>query len=924
MLPLTAIPLLALMLSDNVVAFVSIGGGASSHVSITGTALLQKVKETCRAVAEGSGHEFNPTGNSPEELVQACLGPTAAGEVSAAKFRSALQTIYMQNGNVDCQHADSAPHHFNSEAFLEGRGLITGGVAVIKVNLRNENFQAARETLGKVLHTLQDFYSHSNWVELGYTEPYVNLIRPDLPLENLADRDTATCSDCASGTCPNQILPNILQEKKLTSGYMGNSSPTKPKGKCSHGGAADQTSTVVPRGGISKDERRSDNAALHTAAVSAATAASLQLLEDIRGAAGDNDFLRMMGIARSSVLCFVIDTTGSMSDDIDEAKAVANDIINSKRGTQDEPSEYILVPFNDPKVGPLIRTNDADVMKKKIAELKANGGGDEPEMCLSGLRLALTSAPASSYIYVFTDATAKDIYLRDAILALIRSTKTTVSFFLTNVIGRRRRSLTVSSFDGYRAITLASGGQVIQVSKTNLPEATDIILDTSTSALVTVLQRSRNPGKQEMFPFTLDASLKNITLYITGNKISFTLTSPAGETQSNDETSGKLGIIQTVGNLRRIRLYEDKEAGTWRININSNEPYTLKVTGQSIITFIYDFVEAFQGPHPGYAAITGLPQAGQPVTLLLSVMGRKGPSSVTINTIGLVTTSVPENVSSGTPIDMGNGDIVVTISSVPKGEFVVMLNGTDTVSNTQIQRQSTTQMSTSKVAIKAVVDSSMEPGKVVSIPFSVLTQGPGGNFAITARNGEEFPMSYPKTLTLTTGQQSKATLTITPPATTPSGTDVTLIIEAKSPSGADSNYAVLRFSVANKITDFIQPSCEVVEVQADGCPEDVTHCDGYWWELSANLTDGNGTGIERITLRQGGGDFSYTSLNAPLIHATYNASCCSQIVEFIAVDKVGNVGKCYHSIVRSGGSPALSPSLLLWLSLLVPAIISWP
>lgn len=32
----------------------------------------------------------------------------------------------------------------------------------------------------------QDFYSHSNWVELGYTETYINLIRPDLPLANLA------------------------------------------------------------------------------------------------------------------------------------------------------------------------------------------------------------------------------------------------------------------------------------------------------------------------------------------------------------------------------------------------------------------------------------------------------------------------------------------------------------------------------------------------------------------------------------------------------------------------------------------------------------------------------------------------------------------------------------------------------------------
>lgn len=128
----------------------------------------------------------------------------------------------------------SAPHHFNSEDFLGGRRLITEGMVAIKANVREENFQAARETLGKVLHTLQvkvqlgikklkgklrnevekqtgtewrtgckcvsmyyqDFYSHSNWVELGYTEPYINLIRPDLPLENLAG---VCMSICISG-----------------------------------------------------------------------------------------------------------------------------------------------------------------------------------------------------------------------------------------------------------------------------------------------------------------------------------------------------------------------------------------------------------------------------------------------------------------------------------------------------------------------------------------------------------------------------------------------------------------------------------------------------------------------------------------------------------------------------------------------------
>ncbi|XP_047432280.1 von Willebrand factor A domain-containing protein 7-like [Mugil cephalus] len=915
------IALLIMALSGPTLAFVPIGGGGSTHVSITRKAVLQKVEEACRVVVEAAGHEFKPTGTSPEQLVQACLGPTAAGEVSGSKFHSSLQEIYFQNRMVDRDFVNSAPHHFNSEAFLEGRALITEGTVAIKANIRNENFQAARETLGRVLHTLQDFYSHSNWVELGYTEPYDNLIIPSLPLENLADKDTATCYDCETGACPNPILANILEEKKLTSGYMGIFSASKPKGKCSHGGADDLTSTVAPRGGINKDERRSDNLDLHNAAVNAATAASLQLLEDIRLAAGDNGFLRMMGIARSSVLCFVIDTTGSMSDDIEEARNVAYEIIDSKKGTQDEPSEYILVPFNDPDFGPLIRTTNPDKMKSEISKLTAMGGGDAPEMCLSGLQLALTGAPSSSHIYVFTDATAKDIYLKDIILALIGSTKSTVSFFMTTSSRRRRRSVRAASFEDYKELALASGGQAIQVSKKELSRATDVILDTSTSALVTVLQRARNPGKQETFPFGLDESLKNVTIYITGTSITFTLTDPTGVSQSHSEATGKLGSIQTVGNLRRIRLNPEKNTGTWKININSVEPYTLKVTGQSIITFIYDFVEHFGGPHPGYAVLSGRPSAGQPVTLMLSVMGRKGPSSITVEDIGLVKVSDLEAVTSGNMTDMGNGEILVTVDEVPEGGFVLLLKGTDKESNTELQRQSTTQMSVSKVNIKAAVDSSAEPGKPLTLSFSVMTQGAGDVYSVSARNDRNYPMTYPSSLALTTNENVNATLSITPPADTPSGTDVTLTIETKSSTGLDSNYIVLRLSVVTKITDFIQPLCEVTSVVADDCPHDKSQCGSFYWQLSANLTDGKGTGIETLFLHQGSGNLSHTVLTAPTVEANYNASCCSQIAELVAVDKVGNVGKCYHSIVPSGGPPTVTLPLPLWLCLLVSVFI---
>ncbi|CAN9509884.1 unnamed protein product [Ophioblennius macclurei] len=924
MASLLGLALLAAALSSPVGAFVPIGGGIPTHVTISGTALLEKVTEACRAVAEANGYEFKPTGSSPEELVQACLGPSATGDVSGAKFHTALQEIYTQNGLVDRDFINSAPHHFNSEAFHEGRSLITEGLVAIKANVRKENFKAARETLGRILHTLQDFYSHSNWVELGYTEPYANLIRQDLPLENLADIDTATCIDCQSGSCPNPILSNIIKEKKLTSGYMGIFSPAKPAGKCSHGGEGDLTSTRIPKSVLNKDEPGKNGATFHNTAVDVATAASLELLEDIRLAAGDTDFLRMMGIARSSVVCFVIDTTGSMSDDIAEARNVVYEIIDSKRGTQDEPSEYILVPFNDPTFGPMIRTADAEKMKQEISKLKANGGGDTPELCLSGLQLALTGAPSSSHIYVFTDATAKDIGLKDTIVALIRSTKSTVSFFMTGSTKRRRRSVSKASFNDYKDLALASGGQAIQVSKKQLPQATAVILDTSTSALVTVLQRARTTGKPETFPFVLDESLKNVTIYITGNSITFTLTNPSGVTQKQTEASGDLGSIHSVGNLWRISLSSNKEAGEWKINVVTSAPYTIKVTGQSTITFIYDFVEKFGGPHPGFAVLSGRPQAGAPATLKLSVIGRKGSSSLTIGEVGLVLVSSPANVTKGTMTDMGNGDVLVTVAEVPQGEFVVLLSGVDKVSNSRFQRQSTTQMSVSKVNIQTTVDSAAEPGQDFKVPFSVMTQGSADSYTIGIRNDRDFKMSYPAKLQLTPGQYANATLVITLPKDTLSGTDVTVTIEAKSSSGADSNYAVLRLSVMTKITDFIPPMCDVISVLAADCPKDVADCAPFHWQLSANLTDGNGTGIERLYLHQGNGNFTHSNLDDAVVQAQYNASCCSQVVELIAADEVGNVGRCYHSIENSGGPSAVALSLPLWLCLLVSAFVSRP
>ncbi|XP_041957562.1 von Willebrand factor A domain-containing protein 7 [Alosa sapidissima] len=920
--------LLVLVLSGVAQAFMPVGGGTSTHATITGNAVLSKITEVCRAVAESEGREFNPTGSSAEELLRACLG-TATGEVSAAKFRTALNQIYMQNGLVDRDLANSPAHHFSNEAFVQARTLITEGTVSVKANVRKENFQAARETLGRVCHTLQDFYSHSNWVELGNRGPYMNLFRQDLPIDNVADIDTPTCNDCASGTCPNPLLPDILTQKKLTSGYMGLLSATKPKGKCSHGGASDMTSTQVPRGGISKDERRPDNAVLHDAAVAVATQATLELLEDIRGAAGNKEFLRLMGIARSSVLCFVIDTTGSMADDIAEAKRVANNIIDSKKGTVDEPSEYILVQFNDPKFGPLVRTTDPEVMKEKISALGANGGGDTPEMCLSGLQLALTGAPPSSQIYIFTDAPAKDMHLEKTIIALIRSTKSTVNIFMTATKRTSKYSGRIprADFRVYYDMALASGGQAIEVSKSSLPQATEIIVDSSTSALVTILQRARNPGKVETFPFLLDESVSNVTLYITGTAVAFTLQSPTGVSQGSTETTGPLGTINTVGNLKRVRLNTLNQTGLWEIHMNSGNAYTVKVTGQSTVTFVYDFVETFKGPHPGYGVIDGRPLAGSPTKLLLTLTGRHGPESLKVMEAALVEVS-GSGVANGTVEEMGGGNFLVSVNSAPAGEFVVLLKGKDVSTSSRFQRQTTTQMSVTPVSVKVVADNNMEPGKSLDIPFTISTSVPRTKFNIRARNDKDFPMTYPNSIVSGSRSTAEGTLAITAPTNTASGTDITLTIDVESDGTSDSNYAVVRLSVIKKVTDFTPPECNMFNIN-NSCPTD---CRNASWHATVNMTDGNGTGVEKVWIQEG--DVSHSANETEhggvtVIQYFCQISCCTPNLKVSVTDKEGNVGTCFHSIrstttpvpftTPNGGPPSLGLAVPLWICLLLYA-----
>nr|XP_019952836.1 PREDICTED: von Willebrand factor A domain-containing protein 7-like [Paralichthys olivaceus] len=897
-----------LLLQTGVNAFDIFDGDSLNHQEITESAIFETTLAVCRAVAAGKRFILPKRPYTADSVARAC-----DASKSSKSFLQTIQLIQDNNVWIDKRFFYSARHHFDNEEFKKGKKLITDGLSAVKASNKRQNFEAARKKLGRLLHSLQDFYSHSNWVEMGETTPNSKLIKSG-SIGKTAAKSRATCRSCNGDDCTNNILEDILRENILTTGYFDFVPlSSKPEGKCSHGGIYDFTSRIDPTGGINKDKNDSEHGHLHVKAANIAIAATSQVLEDIRRAAGDTTFLQLMGINKGKALCFVIDTTGSMSDDIATVRIVTTAIINSRVGTEDEPSVYILVPFNDPDFGPLTRTTDPDVFKGAINSLTATGGGDSPEMSLSGLRLALTGAPPGSDIFLFTDATAKDDYLAPAVMALIERTKSVVYFMITGRLGLRRRResndtnnqqqqqqqqqqpklLTRASSQVYADLAQASGGVAIQTTKSQLLTATTIVTESSNSAQVILLQATRNPGKSDNFTFTVDESVKNLTIYITQLSATFTLISPSGVSQSSANLTGPLiSSSQSVGNFQALQL--TTQVGLWEIRMVSTAAYTVKVIGESSIDFLFDFLEVSEGPLGGFDVLENRPRAGANASLRVTITGSV---SATVTEVTLVESSTSGTVN-GSVEAQGEGKYFVRFDNIPSNEFVVLVKGQSGNASSRavssFQRQSSSSLRASAVTVSA--DDSedvLEPGVPFSVPFSVLKNGSGGNFIIQATNDQGFTLSFPSTLSLTTGSWANGTVNITAPASTPSGTDVTLTIEASAPGGTDTNYAVLRLTVLTPVTDFTEPVCQLLNLQSN-CS---ANCSASMWELLAEVTDGvNGSGIATIRVGEGNGTMNTSLSPSNTTLVSYTESCCSPDVEIVVVDQVGNVGSCSYTV----------------------------
>ncbi|KAM4835035.1 von Willebrand factor A domain-containing protein 7 [Thomomys bottae] len=556
-----------------------------------------------------------------DHLFAAYFGP----EYTSRRFRAALQEVSRANAAQDFlpTFKNDPDWHFDAERLDQGRTRLTEALQETVVAARALDYTLARKRLGAALHALQDFYSHTNWVELGIQKPHPYLLGPTKQLWNVAPARAITCKDCTELSCPENLLTVTL----LTSGYYG-THPPKPPGKCSHGGRLDQSRSQPPQGGINKDctsPSFSPHHMFHTEAAHLALLSTIEAFSLLRSRLGDSGFSKLLDITPASSLSFVLDTTGSMGEEINAAKIQTRHIIEQRRGSPMEPLHYILVPFHDPEFGPVFTTSNPDSFWQQLNEIQALGGGDEPEMCLSALELALLHTPPLSDIFVFTDASPKDAFLTNRVESLTQERRCRVTFLVTEdpsrVQGRARREvLSPLRFEPYEAVAQASGGEVIFTKDQHIQDVAAIIGESSATLVTLPLEPPVVvPGRT--FVFHVDRLLHKLTVRVHGEIDSFWIKSPSGASQSQEEGIGPLGHTRRFGQFWMVTVTDPPQTGTWEIQVAAKGTPRVRVQAQTSLDFLFHFgIPMDDGPHPGFYPLTQ-PVAGLQTQLLVEVTG---------------------------------------------------------------------------------------------------------------------------------------------------------------------------------------------------------------------------------------------------------------------------------------------------------------
>lgn len=618
----------------------------------------------------------------------------------------------------------------------------------------------ARREIGRALHTLQDFFSHSNWINISAASPRlgINVLSRLSPAQDTCERGF---SSIGSDTLAAFGLTHV------TTGYFS-LVLAPPEGKCNHGLLLDP--------GIHKDEpSRTGHAAARSAAVLATEQIIRQVLE-APGVAGNDRAIRAFLDVRGAV-GFVVDDTGSMGGVIAGVKSSIGAIVQLVRTSPNPPDRYLLVNFGDPTVGTPFVTASADDLLARANGLFASGGGDCPELSMTGTLRAVNAAPPGSQLYVFTDASSKDAGLAGNVVTQASAKNISVSFFTFG---------SCSPIDpAYFSIAAQSGGQLFTLTRTQseTEKIFGLVTPYVSGSPKPLLVARGAIGGARTFTVPVDATLRTLIVSVAlDGSGTARLFDPAG----NELAASAPGVTVTMLSGGKLVAVTAPAPGAWRLELGGGANYDISFMGDSPLELNrFQFVETRgRDGHEGLFPIKGQPLAQGAQTARATVLGAFATARFDlVNEAGVVLAPLAMTRAAAS----GDDDEFFAAFTLPTEQFRVRLSGTlDSGQSFQRIHPALFMGRTVKVEALGGGFGMLSPGQSYVQKFLVTNLGAADSFQVTAVDERGFLRGVTPTFVALTANQSRVVdVALSIPATTPIGTTNNISLAARGASTAN-------------------------------------------------------------------------------------------------------------------------------------------
>ena len=691
------------------------------------------------------------------------ISVTINGET--VKFTDAAkEEIKAANNSTDLSFDFFTPSaHFDDEKLRESSLRIIGFKALVIFKATFGDGKEARKYLGQALHTIQDFFAHSN-------EPDEGLHIPNFGVDVL-DKLPITTPTCTGSLFEpgSTLIPGV----GLTTGYflIPLCDVGLPQGKCIHGLG------LCP--GIAKDP---PNHPFHQTAYALAVIASRNfinlILNDSRMT--PDAIKRLMDIR--PMIAAVIDNTGSMGPVIAGVRGAVASIVNTTAGTPDQPDKYLLEQFGDPDIGtPLISTDPNDFLAA-VDAIVPSGGGDCPELSMSGAYRAIDAADNGSRVFLYTDASAKDEDRRASVanLAMLKNIQ-----FTTALSGN------CSPYDpAYFELARRTGGQVFITSRTESATTLANLMKPLVRNDVHLILEASLPltGGSNAFTVPIDETVKQ-AIFSVGmiTKGPITVRRPSGV--AIQETDIGVTITDTIGS--KMVTVNAPERGNWVIEVSGTDRALITVFAATPSYLLkFEFVDlAGRTGHQGLFPIGGNPIIGKIHTARAVMVGAvSAPEFSFRRPDGSVISKL--SMARNNPLAPTKEDFIGEGIVPPIEPFLLYVTGT-TPGGQPFQRVFPGEKVTSSVEVRVASDLTLVPaGRTTPVVFTITNHGASSTFALTAIDSlNSLTTSVLAPVTLNTDESHTVTVNVQPPANTAVGTSLAVTLTATAGTDATTNSA---------------------------------------------------------------------------------------------------------------------------------------